>query len=164
MPIYEFACRHCNTVFSFRSHTVNTTTRPPCPRCGTDTLSRRISSFSVLRSERLKTDDASDQPSMDDARLERAFESLASDMEHLDENNPRSIAQLMRKLAQAGGMEYSERMEEMVRRLESGEDPESVERDSGDFDDDENPFEIIRKRGTSGKSQLRRDDTLYDME
>ncbi|MCK4728291.1 MAG: zinc ribbon domain-containing protein, partial [Desulfobacterales bacterium] len=33
MPIYEFYCEDCNTIFNFFSRSVNTTKRPPCPRC-----------------------------------------------------------------------------------------------------------------------------------
>jgi putative FmdB family regulatory protein len=164
MPIYEFHCTRCNTIYSFRSHTVNTEKRPLCPRCTTDTLDRRISSFAVLHSERLKADDAMDDLPLDDAQLERAFESLGGEMEHLDEGNPRALAQVMRKLAQATGMEYNDRMEEMVRRLEAGENPDTVEQDYGDLGEDDNPFEFIRKRGRSGASaRPRRDDFLYDM-
>jgi len=33
MPIYEFYCEDCNTLFNFFSRTVNTDKQPPCPRC-----------------------------------------------------------------------------------------------------------------------------------
>lgn len=164
MPIYEFHCSRCNTIYSFRSHAVNTEKRPPCPRCATDTLDRRISSFAVLKAERLKAGDETDDIPFDEAQLERAFESLSGDIEHLDEKNPRALAQLMRKLSQATGMEYNDRMEEMVRRLEAGEDPDTIEQEYGDIGDDENPFDLIRKKRTGTiTAKPRRDETLYDM-
>jgi putative FmdB family regulatory protein len=164
MPIYEFYCSRCNTIYAFRSHTVNTDKRPLCPRCTSDTLSRRVSSFAVLHGDKLGAgEDAEDMP-FDDAKMERAFEALGSDLGNIDENNPRDVARLMRKLSQAAGMEYNGRMEEMIRRLEAGEDPDDVEQDSGDLDNDENPFDFIRRKGKSRMTaKPQRDDTLYDM-
>ncbi|MGD2029649.1 MAG: zinc ribbon domain-containing protein, partial [Desulfobacterales bacterium] len=41
MPIYEFYCRDCNTIFNFFSKTINTTKKPKCPKCKTKTLTRQ---------------------------------------------------------------------------------------------------------------------------
>ena len=46
MPIYEFYCEDCNTIFNFFSKTVNTTKRPNCPMCKKRKLSRQMSAFS----------------------------------------------------------------------------------------------------------------------
>ncbi|MDX2440275.1 MAG: zinc ribbon domain-containing protein, partial [Desulfobacterales bacterium] len=43
MPIYEFYCRDCNTLFNFFSKTINTIKMPKCPKCKTKTLARQIS-------------------------------------------------------------------------------------------------------------------------
>ncbi|MDH3358296.1 MAG: zinc ribbon domain-containing protein, partial [Desulfobacteraceae bacterium] len=43
MPIYEFYCEDCNTLFNFFSKTVNTTKKPKCPKCKTKTLSKQMS-------------------------------------------------------------------------------------------------------------------------
>jgi putative FmdB family regulatory protein len=34
MPIYEFYCPDCHTVFSFFSSRIDTAVRPACPQCG----------------------------------------------------------------------------------------------------------------------------------
>ena len=47
MPIYEFYCDQCNTIFNFFSRGVNTTKTPGCPKCRTRPLSRRMSAFAV---------------------------------------------------------------------------------------------------------------------
>ena len=47
MPIYEFYCDPCHTIFNFFSKTVNTTKRPKCPKCKTQALSRQMSPFAV---------------------------------------------------------------------------------------------------------------------
>ena len=45
MPIYEFYCEDCNTIFNFFSKTINTTKKPKCPKCKTQQLSRQMSAF-----------------------------------------------------------------------------------------------------------------------
>ena len=50
----------------------------------------------------------------------------------VDENDPRSIGRAMRKLAETSGEPMDGDMEEVVRRLESGEDPEKIEEKMGD--------------------------------
>ena len=50
----------------------------------------------------------------------------------VDENDPRSIGRAMRKLAETSGESMDGEMEEVVRRLESGEDPEAIEDKMGD--------------------------------
>jgi hypothetical protein len=54
-------------------------------------------------------------------------------MAHLDENNPRQMAQLMKKmkdLMPAGSL--PKEMDLAIKRLEAGEDPEKIEADMGD--------------------------------
>ena len=60
------------------------------------------------------------------------MEALASDLDSLDENDPRQGAQLMRKLFSATGMPVGGGMEEALRRMEAGEDPEKIEEEMGD--------------------------------
>jgi hypothetical protein len=58
---------------------------------------------------------------------------MERDMEHLDENNPKHMARLMRKMKEimpAGSM--PKEMETAIKRLEAGEDPEIIEADMGD--------------------------------
>ena len=45
MPIYEFYCPDCNTLFNFFSRTVNTTKTPNCPKCNIRPLERQMSAF-----------------------------------------------------------------------------------------------------------------------
>jgi hypothetical protein len=70
---------------------------------------------------------------MDDQRMERVMSELERDMDHLDENNPRHVAHMMRKMKEAmpAGATPKE-LEIAIRRLEQGEDPEKVEADMGD--------------------------------
>ena len=72
-------------------------------------------------------------PDFDDPRVARAMAEMERDMEHLDENNPRHMAHMMRKmkdLMPAGAM--PKEFETAIKRLEAGEDPEKIEADMGD--------------------------------
>ena len=50
----------------------------------------------------------------------------------IDENDPRQAANVMRKLFDATGMPLGGGMQEALKRMESGEDPEKIEEDMGD--------------------------------
>jgi succinate dehydrogenase/fumarate reductase flavoprotein subunit len=77
-------------------------------------------------------------PGMDEAKLEQAMATLAQDAEGLNEDDPRQGAQLMRRLFEATGMPVAAGMEEALRRMEAGEDPEKIEEEMGDVMED--PF------------------------
>jgi putative FmdB family regulatory protein len=140
MPIYEFYCRHCHRVLSFLSRAVNTERIPACPRCGKADLARRASAFAISKGRREEPKpETPPGPDIDEARLEKAMEALAGDMESIDENDPKQGAHLMRKLFSATGMPVAAGMEEALRRMEAGEDPEKIEEEMGDvFEQD--PF------------------------
>ena len=142
MPIYEFYCPSCHTVFNFLSKRINTDALPPCPKCGKATA-RRPSTFAMSRNT--PEPKAGDGPpggggdmmdpfaNMDESQLESAMESLASEADGIDENDPRQAANVMRKLFDATGMPVGGGMQEALKRMESGEDPEKIEEDMGDL-------------------------------
>src|ERR1700739_2587037 len=73
-------------------------------------------------------------PDFDDPRVERAMMDLEKDMEHLDENNPKHMAHMMRKmkdLMPPGTI--PKELDTAIKRLEAGEDPEKIEEDMGDL-------------------------------
>jgi putative FmdB family regulatory protein len=165
MPIYEFYCRHCHRVFNFLSRAIDTAKTPACPRCGRPDLSRRVSPFAISRGRREEPKaEPPPGPEVDEARLERAMQALAGEMDSMDENDPRQGARLMRKLFSATGMPIAGGMEEALRRMESGEDPEKIEEEMGDvFEGD--PFggllggeggEGAEKEPSEGKKSLGR--------
>ncbi len=49
MPVYEFYCADCHTVYNFFSQSVNTAKRPTCPKCGRPELERRASLFAISK-------------------------------------------------------------------------------------------------------------------
>jgi putative FmdB family regulatory protein len=139
MPIYEFACPKCRRIFSFLSKRVKPDRLPVCPKCGNKKLSKQISRFAMSR--RLKEPATGPGvegggppgPDFDDPRVARAMMEMERDMEHLDENNPRHMARMMKKmkdLMPPGSM--PKELDTAIKRLEAGEDPEKIEADMGE--------------------------------
>lgn len=167
MPIYEFYCSTCHRVFSFLSRRVNTDGQPACPKCAGAGLRRLPSAFAISKGR--KEEPAGEKtPDIDEARLERAMESLAGEAEGIDDDDPRQAAHFMRRMFEAAGMPVGEGMEQALKRLESGEDPEKVEAEMGDVLEDD-PF-AAPKPGGGVASRLKRrfvppsvDPTLYEM-
>jgi putative FmdB family regulatory protein len=163
MPVYEFYCPPCHTIFNFFARTVVTDRSPACPRCGRPDLERQVSRFAISRNRPEPAVDG--MPDLDEERLEKAMLGLAGEMEGMDENDPRQMARFMRKFADATGMNLEGEMGEAIRRLESGASPEELEAEMGDLFDDENLGNLFSKEGIKG---LRRkyvppahDETLY---
>ena len=144
MPIYEFYCADCHTVFSFLSKTINTTKRPDCPRCARPKLDRRMSRFAVSKRRSEPSSQEHDPgdlpPGFDEAKMERAMETLAQEAEGANEDDPRQMARMMRKLYDTTGLPLGPGMEEAMRRMEAGEDPDKIDEELGDALDQEDPF------------------------
>jgi putative FmdB family regulatory protein len=120
MPIYEYACASCKRRTSVFVRTASTPVRARCEHCGSARLSRLMSKFAV-HGGRLDFDDPS---SVDD----------------VDEGDPRAMARLMRQMGEESGEAMEPEFEEMIGRMEAGEDPESVMASSaldGAEDDDD---------------------------
>src|SRR5947207_4645537 len=141
MPIYEFACPKCRVVFNFLSKRINPERLPTCPKCGNKKMARQMSAFAMPRGTKEPSapgtgdpDEAGgDMPDMDDPRVMRAMNELERDMESLDENNPKHMAHMMRKmkdLMPPGAV--PKELGVAIKRLEAGEDPEKIEEDMGD--------------------------------
>lgn len=162
MPIYEFYCTKCNTIFSFLSRKVNTKDIPDCPKCKGQKLQKEISPFAMTG--KAKEGGGMDELPIDETKMEKAMESLASETQGIDENDPRQAAQLMRKFSKMTGLEFSGGMEEAMKRLESGENPEAIEADMEKMmSGDENPFVIPGQKGKKIRLPPKRDSKMYEM-
>ena len=163
MPIYEFSCPKCRVIFSFLSKRINPDRLPICPKCGNQKMAKQMSTFAMPRGlEEAKAgggEDADAMPELDNPKVMRAMAELERDMGHLDENNPKHMAHLMRKMKDAlppGTM--PKELDVAIKRLEAGEDPEKIEADMGDvFGDLESGPE-----GMGGAGGYTRDTGLYD--
>jgi len=166
MPIYEFACPKCRRIFSFLSKRVNPDRLPTCPKCGNKKLKREISRFALSRGLKEQPATAGDEeggppmPDLDHPRMERAMMEMERDMEQLDENNPKHMAHMMKKmkdLMPPGTM--PKELDVAIKRLEAGEDPEKIEADMGDVLGD---FMGGPDEGGAGGGNYTKDSGLYD--
>lgn len=140
MPIYEFACPKCRVLFNFLSKRVQPDRLPVCPKCGNKKMVKQVSAFAMTRglkepaaASNTEGGDEGPMPDFDDPRMMRAMQEMERDMAHLDENNPKHMAHMMRKMKDilpAGTM--PKELDIAIKRLESGEDPEKIEEDMGD--------------------------------
>lgn len=137
MPIYEYLCGRCNTIFQFLVRKPSADTSPSCPRCRrSDRMERMMSTFSVRRGT-ASADDITDDGT------------LAG----LDTEDPRAMARAIRHMAEEMGEDLGPQVDEALTRLEAGEDPEKIEREL-----EESGFDM----GDEGKPSPSRDPGLYE--
>ena len=163
MPIYEFYCKDCHMIFNFFSRSINTEKQPLCPKCGKLKLDRRMSMFS-MGTKNTEGDDENPMPDLDESKMEQAMNLLAKEADHMDEDDPRQAANLMRKLTDMTGLNLGASMEEALQRMEAGEDPEQIEAEMGDLLEGEEPFSLKEKASKILKSRPpQKDEKLYDL-
>ena len=133
MPFYNYRCRECGrkVTLYYANYTAYDEAEPACPHCGSANVVAVIGRVAVAKSEDSRLDDLAD-PSM---------------LGGLDEEDPKSIGRWMRKMSGEMGEDLGPEFDEVVGRLEAGEDPESIEKSipdlggdmgmggMGDFDD-----------------------------
>jgi putative FmdB family regulatory protein len=161
MPIYEYACPKCRVIFNFLSKRINPDRLPTCPKCGNKKMAKQVTRFAMSRGlkEPAGNEEGGPMPDFEDPRVERAMMELERDMEHMDENNPRHMAQMMRKMQgimPAGSV--PKELETAIKRLEAGEDPEKIEAEMGDLLGNLMGGEA----GPGGSGNYSRDSGLYD--
>ena len=129
MPRYDYRCRSCKKrSVIFQTYAEYGRKEVKCPHCGSVELQRIIGRVRFARSEESRLDELSDP----------------SDWGDVDENDPRSMARMMRKMGSELGEDMPGEFDEVVDRLEAGEDPEDIEESmpdlGGENGDDEFDF------------------------
>jgi len=162
MPVYEFYCANCHAIFNFLSRRVKTDKTPSCPRCNQPGLEKQVSAFAISRNLDAP---AEGMPDIDESKMEQAMMALAGEMENIDENDPKAMANFMRRFSSMTGMELGDGAEEALSRLEAGEDPEQIEAEMGDMFDGNDLFSQKSLKGLK-KQYLppEHDDTLYTLD
>ena len=116
MPIYEYRCADCKKKVSvfFRSFSAVDQGQARCPICHGSRLTKLVSKVRVIRGASASSggEDGFDDSMLDD----------------LNENDPRSLGRMMRRMADETGEDMGPEFGEVVGRLEKGEDPESIEK------------------------------------
>jgi putative FmdB family regulatory protein len=160
MPIYEFYCNDCNTIFNFFSYRIDTEKLPLCPKCNKKHLDRLISKVSFLKGAKEQADNP--LPDIDEGKLRKAMSLLEKEAADLREDDPRQAAQVMRKLIDSTGLHLGTTMEEALKRLENGEDPDRIEKEMGDILDEEKLFDTpLKNSKRTRKEPPLQDETLY---
>jgi putative FmdB family regulatory protein len=165
MPIYEFYCEACHSIFNFFVASSDLPAHPACPRCGRGDLPRRPSSFATLR-RREAADEEEHSPldDLDESRMGGAMETLMREMGELDDDaGPRQVGAFFRRFGDLAGLELGPRMEDALSRLEAGEDLEQLEAELGDVGGEESLDDLFRiKRAVERRRRRPRvDPELY---
>ena len=107
MPIYEYQCDNCRRRSSVLTLRVSEKAKPVCDHCGSTAMHRLMSRFAMPRSEDARMDALADPSKLGD----------------FDENDPKSIARMMRRMGSEMGDEFAgPEFDEAVDELESGGD------------------------------------------
>jgi hypothetical protein len=131
MPIYEFYCERNHTVYQFYAKTL--AQGKLVPRCPADPrwpLRRVVSQFAFTGRAQEPPADADLSAGGDpaaDARMEVAMSAMEKEFDSVDENDPKAMARMMRRMSELTGEKIDGEMEEVVRKLEEGVDPETLE-------------------------------------
>lgn len=148
MPIYEYYCPDNNKIYQFFAKTLaQGQTTPRCPDNPKYRMQKIVSPFAVKRKGAEKKSDSMGDEGLagmagnnesgldvgaDDARLEAAMGAMEKEFSSVDENDPRAMGRMMRRLADLTGERLDGEAEEVVRKLEEGTDPEKLEEQFGD--------------------------------
>ena len=114
MPIYEYQCEKCRKLTSVLTTRISEKIDAVCTHCGGKKMRRLMSRFAMPRSDESRMDSLADPSKLRD----------------LDENDPRSVARMMKRMGTEMGEEFSgPEFDEAVNELEStgdlsgGDDP-----------------------------------------
>lgn len=141
MPIYEYYCPENHRIYSFFAKTLaQGQTIPKCPDDPAFRMRKIVSSFAVTGRTR-KTEKAGAGPEgetpapagdpAEDARMEAAMSAMEGEFANVDENDPRAMGRMMRRMSELTGEKLDGEMEEVVRKLEEGADPDALEGQMG---------------------------------
>lgn len=120
MPSYEFRCKQCAKRFEiFIPYAEYDSKTVICPHCQSTEVQRRIGRVRVARASTESIDSLADS------------EQLAG-----LEDDPREMGRRLRAMSRETGEELGPEFDEVVGRLEAGQDPEQIEQDLPDLGSD----------------------------
>jgi len=186
MPIYEYYCPQNHTIYQFYAKSLaQGRLVPKCPDNPKFQMRKLVSGFAITGGG--KASDAGPAAAeagtnaAEDPRLDAAMSAMEREFSGVDENDPRAMARMMRKMSELTGEKIDGQMEEVVRKLEEGTDPESLEDQmGGDAPGEGDPMAEEMGLGGSGekpgdpqeakhrfkarRTSPRKDPKLYDFE
>src|SRR5688500_7990610 len=150
MPIYEYYCPDNHTIYQFYAKTIaQGQTTPKCPDNPRFRLKKVVSAFAITSGG--GSDDAAEKKPeaagadpAEDAKMEAAMSAMESEFSNVDENDPKAMGRMMRRRSELTGEKMEGEVEEVVRKLEEGADPDSLEDQLGGggelYEDSGDPF------------------------
>ena len=175
MPIYEFYCQPCHTIYNFYARSSAAAERQPqCPKCGKKRLDKQVSRFAISKNLSEPAAGPADDPlaNLDDAKMDQLMAEMADTFGDEEgeggEEDPRKMAAVMRKFFDATGMPPTGAMAEAIGRMEAGEDPDKIDEQLGDALDSDDPFAAtpagrLRQRLREMMNRPKVDPELYDL-
>ncbi len=121
MPIYEYRCDKCRRVSSVLTTRISEQVEPACSHCGSKAMHRLMSRFATPKSEEARLDSLSD----------------SAMFSGVDENDPKSVARMMRRMGKEMGEEFSTpEFDEAIEELEAGGADDDSDAGGGTSGDD----------------------------
>jgi len=112
MPVYQYRCLNCKKRFeiflSFKDYGQKSVY---CPHCQSDQVQRRIGRIRIAKSEESRLDSLTDPSGLEGI-----------------ENDPRALGKMMRKMGNEMGEDVGPEFDEVVDRLEAGQNPDDIEK------------------------------------
>ncbi len=144
MPIYEYYCADNHTIYQFYAKTIaQGATTPRCPANPKFRLKKIVSAFAITSGgpsseppPAAPSGSESTDP-LDDPKNDATIAAMEKEFDSMDENDPKAMGRMMRKMSDLSGEKMDGKLEEVVRKLEEGTDPESLEEQLGPIDDAE---------------------------
>jgi hypothetical protein len=168
MPIYEFYCPDNNRIYQFYARTLaQGATVPECPENPKFRMQKALSAFAVGGASHGDGTEPAPGPAdgPGDGRMEAAMGAMEREFSGVDENDPRAMGRMMRRMAEITGEEIGGDMEEVVRKLEEGADPDSLEEQFGGDAAEDSPDAEGRSAGRRHRALKHapfRDPKLYE--
>jgi len=113
LPSYDYRCNDCKrrVVLTYKTYAEYDQAVPTCPRCKGTNLTRLISGVAIAKSEESRFASLDDDTALDD----------------LADADPATLGRYMRRMSQEMGEDLGDEFNEVVGRLERGENPEDIE-------------------------------------
>jgi hypothetical protein len=171
MPIYEFYCPDNHRIYQFYARTLaQGRTVPRCPDNPAYRMTKILSAFAVVGSgprEEKGTGEGGPPGPQEGARMEAAMAEMEREFSGVDENDPKAMGRMMRRMADLTGEKIGGDMEEVVRKLEEGADPDSLDEQLGadpapDGGEAPAPGREPERRARPRRAAPARDPRLYD--
>jgi putative FmdB family regulatory protein len=99
MPIYEYYCKPCHTIFSFLAKSARVSRKPVCPRCGGG-LRKQVTSFAVSQKMR-----GTESLPFSTKQAEEGVKKLKTEIDRLkSEETPQRAEQFKKKFERWAGV------------------------------------------------------------